>query len=290
MIGHAGILSAPKESHRALALHEAKAALCAEGGCGSCRVCHLIETGQHPDVIYVEPDGASIKIGQVRSLISELSIRPYLGEGRFVAILSADLMTEQAQNALLKTIEEPNAGCRFLLFCESRDRLLPTIRSRCSTVRPPVERAAEDLCYAARVMGRDAGERALWQRDFAEEGPLNTAWEAGKKALYLGFSKKYSMMEETLTESRGEESVVLQSMEAMMAYLLKRKTHAIEEAVPELARLEKAFLYDGYTAARIMELIQTAERMSAAHVGKRGYYEWLSLAVMEEIDENRSRS
>ena len=110
MTGHAAILLAPRESFLPLAREQAMAYLCPEGGCGACRVCHLIQAGDHPDVLYLSPDGTSIKIGQVRGLLEELAVKPYMGERRLVVILSADLMTEQAQNALLKTIEDPAPG------------------------------------------------------------------------------------------------------------------------------------------------------------------------------------
>ena len=175
MTGHAAILLAPRESFLPLAREQAMAYLCPEGGCGACRVCHLIQAGDHPDVLYLSPDGTSIKIGQVRGLLEELAVKPYMGERRLVVILSADLMTEQAQNALLKTIEEPAPGCGFLLLAESREKLLPTIRSRCGTIRRDGGRIEQGLCLAARVMGRDEGEAALWQRDMEEKGPLYTA-------------------------------------------------------------------------------------------------------------------
>ncbi|QWT54825.1 hypothetical protein KP626_06895 [Christensenella sp. MSJ-20] len=288
MTGHAAILLAPRESFLPLAREQAMAYLCPEGGCGACRVCHLIQAGDHPDVLYLSPDGTSIKIGQVRGLLEELAVKPYMGERRLVVILSADLMTEQAQNALLKTIEEPAPGCGFLLLAESREKLLPTIRSRCGTIRRDGGRIEQGLCLAARVMGRDEGEAALWQRDMEEKGPLYTAWEDGKKALYLGFSQKYSMMEEVLSESKADGETLLDCMASQAAHLLLVKA-GTQPLDPQMEELFRVFPGDGYIAARIVERIQTAGRMHSAHVGKRGYLQWLSLAVMEELDEDRSR-
>jgi hypothetical protein len=288
VMGHAAILLAPRESFPSLAREQAMAYLCPKGGCGDCRICRLIQAGDHPDVIRLSPDGATIKISQVRALMEELAVKPYMGDGRLVVILSADLMTEQAQNALLKTIEEPAPGCGFLLLAESRDKLLPTIRSRCGTIRRDGGKRDQGLCLAARVMGRDEGEAALWQRDMEDKGPLYTAWEDGKKALYLGFSRKYSMMEEVLSESKADGEALLGCMAGQASHLLLAKTGA-QPLDPQMEELFEAFPGDGYLAARIVECIQTAERMHSAHVGRRGYMQWLSLAVMEELDEDRSR-
>jgi len=285
---HGTIVIAPRDGQQALARAAAKEHLCNRGGCGECRICRLIDAGDHPDAILIAPDGASIKIGQVRSLIKELSIRPYMGERRFVAFLAADLMTEQAQNALLKTIEEPGEGCSFLLLCESVDRLLPTIRSRCILKRGKTT-VIDHAPLAARLMARDEGESARWQKDLTEKGPLYTAWEDGKKALGLGFSKKYSMMEETLAESKAAADVLLYSMSAMLSHMLLARTGAAEPD-PELGELMHSYGGDGYTLARLMEIIETAGRMSTAHVVRRSTMAWLALSFMEEIDENRSGS
>lgn len=89
-------------------------------------------TGNHPDVLIVEPQGSAIKIDQIRAMLSAISMRSYEGERRAVILLQADLMTPQAQNCLLKTLEEPPEGTVFLLLSEQPMRLLDTVRSRCA--------------------------------------------------------------------------------------------------------------------------------------------------------------
>lgn len=90
-----------------------------------------IRTHNHPDVIVLTPDGASIKIRQARQLIEQLSNKPFEGRQRAVCILQADTMTQEAQNCLLKTLEEPPFQTMFGLFCEQPGVLLETVRSRC---------------------------------------------------------------------------------------------------------------------------------------------------------------
>ncbi|MBL1134849.1 MAG: DNA polymerase III subunit delta' [Chloroflexi bacterium] len=104
--------------------------------CGQCRSCKLMAAGSHSDVVMVEAEqvGGTLKIEQVRDLQYGLALRPY--EGRFkVAILRRfHEANHAAQNALLKTLEEPSSQVVLILTAEHGDLLLPTIVSRCQVL------------------------------------------------------------------------------------------------------------------------------------------------------------
>jgi DNA polymerase-3 subunit delta' len=86
----------------------------------------------HPDVLVIEPgDTGTIKIDQVRDAIERAAYRPFEGRRRVVIVRDADALVPAAQNALLKTLEEPPASSVFILATERPDMLLPTVRSRC---------------------------------------------------------------------------------------------------------------------------------------------------------------
>src|SRR5206468_478100 len=88
------------------------------------------------DVMLVEPgDGGSIKIEQIRDLVDRAAYRPFEGRCRVVIIDAADALVPAAQNALLKTLEEPPPASIFILVTAQPDRLLPTVRSRCPCLR-----------------------------------------------------------------------------------------------------------------------------------------------------------
>ena len=89
----------------------------------------------HPDLILAEPWRTGLKIDQVRQLVQELQGRPYEGRARAVVIDDAHRMTEQAQNALLKSLEEPPATSHVFLVTQAPQMLLTTIRSRCQVFR-----------------------------------------------------------------------------------------------------------------------------------------------------------
>jgi len=123
---------------KALALAVARALLCeVDDGdaCDACAACGRAARGLHPDAILVEPDGASIKIEQVRDAVREIAGRPFEGRARAFVFDEAHLVTEQAQNALLKSLEEPPATSHVFLVTASPQALLPTIRSRCQMLR-----------------------------------------------------------------------------------------------------------------------------------------------------------
>jgi DNA polymerase-3 subunit delta' len=120
--------------------------------CGTCGPCRKIEKGVHPDVVVLaeervmakagrwEPKGGrtpskDIVVDQVRDLVDHrLSMKRFEGRRRFVIVDPADAMNPQAQNALLKTLEEPPEDTTLVLVASSPDSLLPTIRSRCLRV------------------------------------------------------------------------------------------------------------------------------------------------------------
>ena len=104
--------------------------------CGSCAACRRIARGVHPDVVLLAPgDSGSIKIEPVRDVIDQANFRPFEGRRRVVIIDEADALVEQAQHALLKTLEEPPSASVFLLVSSMPDALLPTVRSRCPRLR-----------------------------------------------------------------------------------------------------------------------------------------------------------
>src|SRR5574337_755106 len=103
-------------------------------GCGECRACRNIANGLHPDVQIIEPDGATVKIEQIRTLEADAALVPYEAQWKAFILNSAERMTEQAANALLKTLEEPAKDTVFILLTSTVSALLPTIVSRCQIV------------------------------------------------------------------------------------------------------------------------------------------------------------
>jgi DNA polymerase III subunit delta' len=104
--------------------------------CGTCSSCRRIARGTHPDVQGIEPgDMGSIKVEQVRAATDRAVYRPFEGRRRVTIVETADAMLGPAQNAMLKTLEEPLPASVFILVTSRPDALLPTVLSRCAHLR-----------------------------------------------------------------------------------------------------------------------------------------------------------
>lgn len=140
-LSHAYIINGEDGSGRqTLASALAKAIQCENltektDACGICKSCKQAESHNHPDIKYITHEKASISVNDIREqLNNDITIKPYSSEHKVYIIPDANKMTEQAQNALLKTIEEPPAYAIIILLTENADSLLPTIQSRCVTL------------------------------------------------------------------------------------------------------------------------------------------------------------
>ena len=101
------------------------------GGCGECQACRQYEAGTHPDHFELSTgDANNIKVDAVRQLIGNIGLRPALSARKVIVVHQADLMNPAAQNAMLKTLEEPPAETFFILTTTRYQALLETIRSR----------------------------------------------------------------------------------------------------------------------------------------------------------------
>ena len=153
--------------------------------CGRCSTCTRIARSIHPDVIVVEPgDTGSIKIEQVRDVVDRSSYRPFEGRRRVVIVDDASALVTAAQNALLKTLEEPPASSVFSRVTARPDALLPTVRSRLIRLRfadsRPAEMDPEARDVAERVLARAAAGGEPGRRlEAAQDLLVNTGGRSG---------------------------------------------------------------------------------------------------------------
>jgi hypothetical protein len=132
--------------------------------CRTCAACRKVDHGNHPDLHRVAPEGAGeqIRLAQVTALVSELSLLPMEGRRRVAIVNAAHRMNPDAQNALLKTLEEPVGAATIVLCADDQAPILPTVVSRSARLRlgpaaiPAVEALLVERGVADRVAARVA--------------------------------------------------------------------------------------------------------------------------------------
>ncbi|HET7666018.1 MAG TPA: DNA polymerase III subunit delta' [Mycobacterium sp.] len=229
---HAWLITGPPGSGRSIAaLCFAAALQCTSDGvpgCGACRACTTTMAGTHADVRRIVPEGLSIGVAEMRTIVQIASRRPATGRWQIVVIEDADRLTEGAANALLKVVEEPPASTVFLLCAPSVDPedIAITLRSRCrhvALVTPPVDAIArvlietdelseEQAHWAASVSGGHVGRaRRLATDDQARERrqrALGLARDAATPSRAYAAAEELVAMAEAearaLTEDRNE--------------------------------------------------------------------------------------
>ncbi len=136
-VSHAYILNGERGAGKKLLANLFAMTLQCESGksepCGECKSCKQAKNGNQPDIIVVKHEKAgTISVDDIREQLNgDIMIKPYSSPRKIYIIPEADLMTVQAQNALLKTLEEPPEYAVIFLLTENAESLLPTIRSRC---------------------------------------------------------------------------------------------------------------------------------------------------------------
>ena len=155
------------------------------GACGECRACRLVAAESHADLARISPSGAADEIGitPIRELEASLALLPVEGGRRVALIERADRMSEPAQNALLKTLEEPPAQTHIILAAAEDSSLLPTIRSRCAVIRLGLPDSAAASELIATRLGLDAATATrLLRMSGGRPGPLIDAGANGDAA------------------------------------------------------------------------------------------------------------
>lgn len=175
---HAWLFTGPPGSGRSNAAIAFAAALqCVDGGTGpdcpdTCHTCHTVLAGSHADVAVIRTQKLSIGVDEVRDLVRRASLSPMGDRWQILVVEDADRLTEQACNALLKAIEEPNGRTLWMLCAPTVEDVLPTIRSRCRLVTLATPTTQE---VAAFLTARGVEERLASYAARASQGHIGRA-------------------------------------------------------------------------------------------------------------------
>lgn len=211
------------------------AALCQNQpkACGHCRNCRLILQDSHPDVQLISHDAPEkpYSVAALRELILSCYVLPNDGDKKIYILRNIHEMSEQAQNTLLKIIEEPPAHVIFILTCQSRSRILPTILSRVVTL--PLSPCPEELCA-----------KALQERnpDASEEDRLKMARQTGGnigRALIIMQDEKLSRIYQNAQDAA---QLICNGNEFELLCLLNRYNRQKDDFLRFLGELRSIFV------------------------------------------------
>ncbi len=242
-----------------------------ERPCGECRSCRLIMEDNHPDVRIVQSENKlnSFHIDKIREIRAEVHIRPNDGDYKIYILRNAQNMTEQAQNALLKMIEEPPERVLFILTCDNRTRVLPTILSRAAVLVLSTCTPAECAKALERLMPQIPNERRQQAADLAvgnigkalailqDDQKLKLACDARRIGQMICAGGEYGLLaclQEYTGSKKREDFLAL--LEEISAYFweLVRALNGVESAREEIPLAVKN-RFSTLQAMRILAII-----------------------------------
>ncbi len=192
-----------------------------QGACGRCKSCNLLNSGAHPDLMWLTPETDAktektakfIKVDQVRELVGFAEKSAQMGGYRVVIITPAHLLNVQAANALLKTLEEPGSRTLILLVSSQPLSLSATIRSRCQQLALPIPDMKDALSWLAPQLRDEATARLLLA--LADGAPL--AALQLRDALWFGERERLLRDLASLGEGRSSPLLVAQRWQSLGA-------------------------------------------------------------------------
>lgn len=279
-VSHAYLISGAEGSGKnMLANAFAAALLCSEGGtepCGKCKSCIQAESGNHPDIFHITHEKTVISVNDIREqLNSNVGIRPYSSEYKVFIVDEAELMNDAAQNALLKTLEEPPEYVVIILLSTSEEALLPTIRSRC-------------ILLNSRPLPKETVSRFLSKKYSMPD------YQADVAAAFSGGNLGRAIEYATSQEASEEREAVLEMLRRLDELTLVELSNAIKvpaDRRDEVLDLLLIWIRDVmfYKASgNSKKLILRDESRSIARVADTHSFEALERAA-EAVEETRNR-
>jgi len=278
-VAHAYELSGPRSiGKRTVAMRLAQTLLCTSepgvaGGCGTCLACRKIEHQTHPDVRLVtrltdlerDPDKKFIAIEQIREMQQDLALRPLEGRWRVVIIDDAADLSEHAEVALLKTLEEPPRHAVLLLLTPTPARLLETIRSRLVPLPLRLVATAEIAEGLAKRFGAEARKHAAAGAGRPGVAIALAADEAARKARRALENEFYRLVGSGLTD-RFAWAVDLAESERDT----QKRNEAIELRLGEWGELARDAAVAAHGAERALRPDRASESVRLADaIGRR---------------------
>ena len=259
--------------------------------CSVCKSCVRVQKGTHPDCLKLQPDKGkkTVSVENVRSVLSILSRSPLEGSSRAVLIPRMEQLTDAAQNALLKTLEETQKGTWFLLTTDNETKVLSTIRSRCRTVRvaPFQEEEIASILLSEGVPASRAETAAALSegsltsaREIAQDDSFDRTQEWTVSLLFSGRGlEDYARLSSTLKNIKDQTDDILRLGVQELRLLIRRSSAG--EPLPDWADgVWRHAPIERYRA--VLEMILQAQRMRQSNVSASAVMDMLVQQITEE--------
>ena len=264
---------------RLIAKEFAKMILCTSKTkyCNRCKSCIEFDSNNNPDFHFIEPDNGSIKINQIRDMQKEVSEKPIISKNKVCIINDADLMTTEAQNCLLKTLEEPPEYTTIILIGTNESDFLPTIKSRCTIKyferikQEEIKKFLEDN-YKEQIIKKNIIEisdgsigKAIKLKDKAEiYENLNIIIENLEKRDIIDMIKKADSLYKTKEE-------IFEQLEYINVLLIKKSKI-------------------NYKYANCIQIVEETKKRINANSNYNMCIDYMLLGMWEEVNEKYNRS
>lgn len=262
----------------------AKAVNCLRGkdeACDECISCRKAAISNHPDIISIGPEGRSIKNEQVKALQAEMHLKPYESRRKVFIIDSADTMTPQAQNSLLKVLEEPPSSSIVILVTSNEVGLLPTVRSRCQRLHfsRSEDKSQPDRALADKAAG-SSGEAALEEYRDKSLMFVGDCISKNSKAMFE-FSEAISKMDRK--ECLGVLSMVIAWFRDLSIYKETKNGQLIinHDKMDEIRSLERKT--NGKSVYKALEALTEAIEKMQGTINQQMIVDHLVLKIQEAL-------
>ena len=245
--------------------------------CNKCKSCIEFDSNNNPDFTIIEPDNGCIKIDQIRNLQKVISEKPIISSNKVCIINDADLMTVEAQNCLLKTLEEPPEYMTIILVGTNDSNFLPTIKSRCT------------IMYFERI--KDDEIKKYLEENFKEQGiPSNITQIAdGSIGKAINLKDKAEIYENInkIVENLQNYDIIQIMKNAEEIYKAKDEIFEILEYLNVLF-IKKSIT--NYKYANCIEIIEKTKKRIKANGNYNMSIDYMLFGIWEEVNEKYSRS
>lgn len=290
-VAHAYLLAGPPGVGKSLvATAFARALLCQHpllgDSCGICHSCGQVDRKEHPDFVVLAPEGASIKIEQIRLLQRENNAGPKVGAWRVNIILDAETMTLEAANGLLKILEEPMAGVVFILVTMNLQSLLPTVISRCQQMVFQFL-SPEEILLGLKQNGIEqpgmlplalAGGSLGRALELVKEDGLverNHMLAIANRLLHASMTEAFAMVEELIADSSGgskksgqDRKQLIRQLDLLLLWyrdiMVEKECGGFAYIIHQDQEKERIKMSQQYTTGQLLSIMERIEKTKQA--------------------------